>query len=59
MKHYFSSNVEPSKQLIDRLIETCTADGSTVDKIKIKYVWVKTFGNDLTVKIWTKKEQGK
>lgn len=61
MKHYFSFKQEPSKTLIDRLIEICTADGSTVDKIKINYVWVRGLvaNNDLIVKIWTKKEQGK
>ena len=60
MKHYFSFKSEPSKALIDRLIEMCTADGTIVDKISINYVWVRTFGNnDLIVKIWTKKEQSK
>lgn len=61
MKHYFSFTQEPSKILIDRLIEICTADGSVCDKIKIDYVWERGIvGNkDLIVKIWTKKEQGK
>jgi hypothetical protein len=59
MKHYFSFKQEPTKTLIDRLIEICTADGSMVDKIKINYVWVRFSKNDLNVKIWTKKEQSK
>jgi acyl-CoA thioesterase FadM len=59
MKHYFSFNQDPTKTLIDRLIEMCTADGSVVNKIKIDYKRVRTFGNDLNVKIWTKKEQSK
>lgn len=60
MKHYFSFATEPSQALIDRLIKICTADGSAVDKIKINYVWVRSIGgNDLVVKIWTKKEQSK
>ena len=60
MKHYFSFKREPSKALIDALIEICTADGSKVDKIKIDYVWVRGLcKNDLIVKIWTKKEQSK
>ena len=60
MKHLFLFNHEPSKILIDRLIEICTADGSAVDKIKIDYVWARgVIRNDLVVKIWTKKEQSK
>ena len=60
MKHYFSYKSEPSKALIDRLIEICTVDGSRVEKISINYVWIRNiFGNDLIVKIWTKKEQSK
>jgi uncharacterized protein YeaO (DUF488 family) len=60
MKHYFSFKQEPSRTLIDRLIEICTADGSVCDKIKIDYVWVRGLcKNDLIVKIWTKKEQSK
>jgi acyl-CoA thioesterase FadM len=59
MKHYFSFNQDPTKTLIDRLVEICTTDGSVVNKIKIDYKRVRTFGNDLNVKIWTKKEQSK
>lgn len=60
MKHYFSFDQEPSKALIDRLIEICTADGSVCDKIKIGYIWARaSVSNDLIVKIWTKKEQSK
>ena len=60
MKHCFSYDTEPNKVLIAHLIEMCTADGSIVDKISINYVWVRTLGgNDLRVKIWTKKEKTK
>lgn len=60
MKHSFAFKMEPTKTLIDHLIEMCTSDGSVCDKIKIDYEWVRGLGRkDLIVKIWTKKEQSK
>lgn len=56
MKHEFKFSCEPTKHLIDRLVEMCTVDGSVVDKIKINYHWVRFNGRDLLITIWTKKE---
>jgi hypothetical protein len=55
MKHKFKFGCEPTKHLIDRLVEMCTVDGSVVDKIKIDYSRLRGLGNDLVVTIWTKK----
>ena len=56
MKHKFKFSHEPTKQLIDRLVEMCTVDGSVVDKIKIDYTHIRPINRDLLVTIWTKKE---
>ena len=56
MKHKFKFSGEPTKHLIDRLVEMCTVDGSVVDKIKIDYSYIRLTNKDLLVTIWTKKE---
>ena len=56
MKHKFKFRYEPTKHLIDNLIEICTVDGSVVDRIKIDYEYIRFTGKDLVITIWTKKE---
>lgn len=57
MKHKFKFCCEPTKHLIDRLVEMCTVDGSVVDRIKINYVWVRVTDKDLVITIWTKNKE--
>lgn len=55
MKHKFKFRGEPTKHLIDSLVEMCTVDGSVVDRIKIDYAYIRVTNRDLLITIWTKK----
>ena len=61
IKHVFNTQGHGviSKPALEELISMCTLDGSTVHRIKLNYVHLRTCGTDNKIIIWTKKEEEK